>query len=113
MLCSDCHNAHPTKNDKLRQTATKDACVSCHSEFAGPFVHEHDPVAGFTGKGCAECHKPHGSHNPKMLNSFSRGLCAQCHTDKLSTHYPGRTCWTAGCHVASHGSNTDGRFLQP
>lgn len=113
VVCSDCHTPHPTKDSKVKHDAIKGKCVTCHTEKAGPFLFEHDPVAGFTGDGCQECHKPHGSNNPKMLNSATRGLCAQCHTEKLAQHYPGQTCWTAGCHVASHGSNSDPRFLKP
>ncbi len=112
VVCSDCHTPHPTKDAKLTHDSLKGKCVTCHTDKAGPFTFEHDPVAGFTGNGCQECHRPHGANNPKMLNSVTRGLCAQCHTDKLATHYPGRTCWNAGCHVASHGSNTDPRFLK-
>ena len=112
MVCSDCHSVHPSKSSIIKRDAMKDKCVTCHVEKAGPFVFEHDPVAGHTGDGCIECHRPHGSNNPKMLNSVTRGLCAQCHTDKLAQHHPGQTCWNAGCHVASHGSNTDPRFLQ-
>jgi predicted CXXCH cytochrome family protein len=113
MVCSDCHDLHPNNASAKKATAFKDKCVTCHAEKAGPFVYEHDPSAGWTGDGCVECHKPHGSQNPKLLKAFSRGLCVQCHTDKGSSHYPGRTCWSAGCHVASHGSNTDSRFLHP
>lgn len=113
MACSDCHTPHPTKDAKVKHDSIKGKCVTCHADKAGPFLHEHDPVAGFTGNGCGECHRPHGSNNPQMLNSVTRGLCAQCHTDKLAQHYPGQTCWNAGCHVASHGSNTDPRFLKP
>jgi predicted CXXCH cytochrome family protein len=76
-------------------------------------VYEHDPVAGWMGDGCNDCHRSHGSANPRLLKSFSRGLCAQCHTDKSAAHYPGRTCWRAGCHVSLHGSNTDRLFRQP
>lgn len=112
MQCSDCHSAHPTTLAKMQRPDDRDKCVQCHVEFAGPFVYEHDPVAGFTGDGCAECHKAHGSHNPDLLEASSRGLCAQCHTEKLSQHHPGRSCWSAGCHVAPHGSNTDPLFLQ-
>lgn len=113
LVCSDCHSPHATKSDVMARDPLKGKCVTCHTEKAGPFVFEHDPVAGHTGEGCMECHRPHGANNPKMLNSVTRGLCAQCHTDKLATHFPGQTCWAAGCHVASHGSNTDPRFLTP
>lgn len=111
--CSDCHATHPTNKARKTVDIVKEKCASCHAEHAGPFVFEHDPVAGLTGDGCAECHRSHGSHNPKLLKSFSRGLCASCHTEKTTTHYPGRTCWSAGCHVALHGSNNDSRFLRP
>lgn len=111
MVCTDCHEIHPTDSASKRINLVKDKCVRCHGDIAGPFVYEHDPVAGWSGEGCAECHKPHGSPNPRLLKGFSRGLCAQCHTDKLTNHYPGNTCWTANCHVAIHGSNSDPRFL--
>ena len=128
MVCSDCHDIHPAKalsqvkgsaqsvgsiTESMPKHAglVKDSCVTCHGEKAGPFAFEHDPVAGWTGRGCVDCHNPHGSANPKMLLSFSRGLCAQCHTDKGANHFPGRTCWQAGCHVGIHGSNSDPRFL--
>jgi len=112
LVCSDCHQVHPTTSAGPKNpSAIKAKCVSCHADKAGPFVYEHDPVAGWMGTGCMECHKPHGSHNPQLLNSFSRGLCAQCHTEKLANHFPGRSCWNAGCHVALHGSNSDSHFL--
>ena len=113
LTCSDCHDLHPTRAAAKKVTAFKDKCVACHASMAGPFVYEHDPVAGLTGDGCTECHKPHGSHNPRLLKSFSRGLCAQCHTDKAATHNPGQTCWAAGCHASLHGSNTSQQFLSP
>jgi len=111
MLCTDCHAPHPTKDSKVRRDPIKDKCVTCHQEMAGPFVYEHDPMTGGTGNGCIECHRPHGSANPKLLVGTTRGVCAQCHSDKLATHYPGQTCWTTGCHVAPHGSNTDPHLL--
>lgn len=113
LLCSDCHDVHPTKQSTGRRETVKDKCVTCHQEFKGPFAYEHDPVAGHTGDGCVECHRPHGSHNPRLLKGFSRGLCAQCHTDKATQHYPGRTCWTSGCHTAVHGSNSSPLLFNP
>lgn len=110
IVCSDCHSVHPTKAGQSKQTPFKSKCVTCHQDKAGPFVYEHDPVAGFGGSGCNECHTPHGSQNPYMLLSRGRGLCAQCHSDKLANHHPGETCWSAGCHVAPHGSNSDPTF---
>ncbi len=111
MLCSDCHNPHPTRDSKVRHDPVKDKCVTCHVEMAGPFVFEHDPQTGGTGSGCVECHRPHGSSNAKLLIGTTRGVCAQCHSDKLAGHFPGQTCWTSGCHVAPHGSNSDPHLL--
>lgn len=111
LACSDCHSVHPSKASQIRSTPFKDNCVVCHQEKAGPFIFEHDPVAGFGNGGCLECHAPHGSNNPDMLIGVTRGLCAQCHSDKLATHHPGQTCWSAGCHVAPHGSNSSSLFL--
>lgn len=110
MVCSDCHSVHPTAGAKHAQSDIKQACVTCHAEKAGPFVFEHDPVAGWTGGGCTECHDSHGSHNPDLLKGFSRGLCIQCHNDKGAGHHGGKSCWNAGCHVAIHGSNSDRNF---
>lgn len=111
LVCSDCHSAHPESSSDKKIKVYKQDCVTCHADKAGPFVYEHDPVAGWMGSGCTECHAPHGSHNPTLLKAFSRGLCAQCHTDKLANHFPGYSCWNAGCHVALHGSNSDPHFL--
>lgn len=111
MLCSDCHTIHPTRGDGLKVVNVKQQCASCHAQVAGPFVYEHDPVAGWMGGGCIDCHKPHGSNNPTLLNPFSRSLCNQCHTDKAASHHPGQSCWSSGCHVAIHGSNTSPQLL--
>jgi len=113
MICSDCHEVHPDQASGKRSHPQKGSCATCHADAAGPFTFAHDPVVGGTGEECGECHRPHGSNNPRLLKTFSRGLCAQCHTDKASTHNPGQTCWTAGCHVAVHGSNTDPLLRTP
>lgn len=113
LVCSDCHDIHPSKAAHKKVRGIKEMCITCHAEKAGPFAFEHDPVAGWTGEGCTECHRPHGSQNPRLLKAFSRGLCNQCHTDKGNNHYPGQSCWNAGCHTAVHGSNTDVWLRQP
>ncbi len=111
MVCSDCHEPHPNKDAPKHVRPGKQMCVSCHAETAGPFVFEHDFQTGGEDGGCTECHRPHGSPNPKLLRLFSRGLCNQCHSDKSVNHFPGRTCWQSGCHVAIHGSNSSARFF--
>lgn len=113
MVCSDCHSLHPSKASKKQVSFNRERCIACHGEIAGPFAYEHDPVSGLSGDACSECHKPHGSQNPRLLTGFSRGLCLKCHTDKSRNHHLGRTCWSAGCHVAMHGSNTSPDLLTP
>lgn len=112
MVCSDCHDLHPMKTASRRVKSGRDYCITCHPSTAGPFVFEHDPVAGFTGDGCTECHKPHGAHNPKLLTLYSRGLCNSCHSEQANNHYPGRNCWETLCHGSIHGSNHDRLFLR-
>ncbi len=34
MVCSDCHSAHPSKNEKTGKSFEKSACVKCHAEVA-------------------------------------------------------------------------------
>jgi predicted CXXCH cytochrome family protein len=113
MVCSDCHDIHTNRDGRKRFQTAKQSCITCHPQVAGPFVYEHDPTSFLSGDGCMECHRPHGSPNPQLLNAFSRGLCLQCHSDKVVDHFPGRTCWQSGCHVAPHGSNHSELFFQP
>jgi predicted CXXCH cytochrome family protein len=113
LVCSDCHDAHPNRDERKRFRTNKQNCITCHPQVAGPFAFEHDPVSDLSGNGCLECHKPHGSPNASLLNATSRGLCLQCHSDKAVNHFPGRTCWQAGCHASPHGSNHSQFFFQP
>lgn len=113
MVCSDCHDTHPNRDNRKRFQTGKQNCITCHGKTAGPFVFEHDPVNNLSSEGCVQCHRPHGSHNPKMLVTFSRGLCNQCHSDKANNHYPGGSCWQAGCHSSVHGSNHEQFFFTP
>lgn len=113
MACSDCHDVHPSSTSRKRGSPIKQDCVRCHTEYAGPFVFEHDPVTGGTGEGCMECHRPHGSPHPSLLKGFSRGLCGQCHTSRMASHFPGTSCWASNCHKGLHGSNTSARLIRP
>ncbi len=121
--CVDCHDVH---GDDLGHGAAKlaninETCASCHTAQKGPFVYEH----GGTKEGCVSCHNPHGSINQKMLVARDSNLCLQCHLETPITHgninanaigsqsnaHTNRTrqgtCWSAGCHEAVHGSNTN------
>ncbi len=132
--CTDCHNPHgaPAATWATAQSprmvshafGNDIACVKCHTDKRGPFVHEHPPVRV---EGCATCHNPHGSTNPRLLNRpavFT--LCLECHNDVMGfgptqdgIPNPNRTlhnlaeprfqnCVT--CHTRIHGSNNDSLF---
>ena len=139
-MCSDCHEIHPRRRAEMlagggerltgshgRLRPAREMCVACHAETAGPFVFEHDPVAGLTGEGCVECHRPHGSINRQFLVERDNNLCLKCHLQiqgpdvlpgdfmigKVShANFIKRgSCWSAGCHEAVHGSNVNPHLL--
>lgn len=122
ILCSDCHNEHGGyQRHQLRSTAFQDAvCVKCHTEKAGPFAFEHQPVKT---EGCTTCHTPHGSSNPRLLTRATVTLlCLQCHTPTTGMAVPGTPTFhnlaqpryqsCTMCHTQIHGSNFDEFFFR-
>lgn len=120
MSCSDCHDPHKgnaIKGGGTQLNGKNETCFECHKAQAGPFVFSHDAVR----EGCTTCHNPHGSVNQKMLTERNQTLCVKCHTDTgsrganptmgpsggHSSNVRRGTCWSAGCHEAVHGSNTN------
>jgi len=122
MNCVQCHDPHGLDIMKpaggLAMGRLNESCAQCHQEQTRPFVYEHPALR----EGCTSCHNPHGSINAKMLTVRDSNLCLRCHaqvesvTSRGLALYIGNvnhepflkfgTCWTAGCHVAVHGSNT-------
>jgi DmsE family decaheme c-type cytochrome len=122
--CSDCHNQHGGFLTKqLRATAAQDqVCFKCHTDKAGPFVFEHQPVKT---EGCVSCHTPHGSTNPRLLKRAQVNLlCLECHTltqGQGDTGAPGLPSFhnqtqkyqaCTMCHTAIHGSNFDATLFK-
>jgi len=132
--CSDCHNPHgaPTATwgaahspRMVSQALGNDiACVKCHSDKRGPFVHEHPPVRV---EGCTACHNPHGSTNARLLaRPAVFTMCLECHNDVAGFGLAGggipapnsgfhnlaeprfQNCVV--CHSRIHGSNADRLF---
>jgi predicted CXXCH cytochrome family protein len=122
MNCVQCHDPHGMDIMKpkggLAMARANENCAQCHREQTRPFIFEHAALR----EGCTVCHNPHGSINSKMLVQRDSNLCLKCHAQRQiplggvtglffgnvdhSTFLRYGTCWTAGCHTAVHGSNT-------
>jgi len=127
MNCVDCHDPHGQDimkpSDGLAMARLNESCAQCHREQTRPVIFEHPALR----EGCTTCHNPHGSINAKMLTVRDYNLCLRCHAQTpgpgagAGNLYIGNvnhagflrfgTCWTAGCHVAVHGSNVQPYFL--
>ena len=119
--CTDCHNPHGGfLTRQLRATAAQDVvCFKCHTDKAGPFVHEHAPMKT---EGCVACHVPHGSSNARLLKrSQVNLLCLECHAFTVDPGAPAtptfhnqaikyQSCTL--CHASIHGSNFDRVFFK-
>lgn len=122
MNCVQCHDPHGQDIMKpaggLAMARLNQNCAQCHREQTKPVIFEHAALR----EGCVVCHSPHGSVNAKMLTVRDGNLCLRCHAQKLAGGVtPGSifignidhtgfvrfgACWSAGCHTAIHGSNT-------
>lgn len=115
MSCTDCHSPHGSNVRPWSATTlagVNETCFKCHKEQQGPFVFEHEALR----EGCVTCHQVHGSIHPKMLVARDNNLCLRCHTQmdfpnigkqNHVTRLAQGTCFSAGCHTATHGSNFD------
>ena len=126
MNCVQCHDPHGPDIMKpaggLAMARLNAACAQCHRAQTKPVVFEHPALR----EGCASCHNPHGSINAKLLTVRDSNLCLRCHAQTPGPAASGGlfignvnhttflrfgSCWTAGCHTAVHGSNTQPFFL--
>jgi predicted CXXCH cytochrome family protein len=103
MSCADCHDPHGGPSGKnLRTANTNQLCLSCHSQYRGPFAYQHPPVT----ENCMLCHSPHGSANTNLLSVSEPALCLQCHAghhNGAGTPLPDRC---TNCHGSIHGTDT-------
>ena len=117
MACTSCHAAHGSSGPSslIRESVTE-TCTTCHTEYRGPFLWEHQPV----GEDCDNCHQPHGTVQPALLKVRPPFLCQQCHEGQGHPSAPmtpqglasggmpsqflvGSAC--LNCHSQVHGSN--------
>src|SRR6202158_6071395 len=103
MSCADCHDPHGgATGNNLRMANTNQLCLSCHSQYRGPFAYQHPPVT----ENCMTCHKAHGSPNTNLLSVSEPALCLQCHAghhNGAGTPLPDRC---TNCHGSIHGTDT-------
>jgi DmsE family decaheme c-type cytochrome len=76
MTCTSCHSPHgSTAPASLIANTVNETCTTCHAQYRGPFLWEHQPVT----ENCDNCHEPHGSVQPTLLKARAPFLCQQCH----------------------------------
>lgn len=122
--CSECHMTLDLTSRRGSFQGTSDPCLICHSQFQGPFPHEHQATVDYSTEegACLNCHEPHGSHLPRMLKqpfeSPNFELCTGCHmvpghnfNTNHGTQWAGVPC--NDCHVDIHGSYVSTRFFDP
>jgi len=117
MACTDCHSPHgSTAPAQLVKNTVNETCTSCHAEYRGPFLWEHQPVT----EDCTNCHEPHGSVQSSLLKMRTPFLCQSCHEGaghpsiaNTPQGLPGGGMPSAyllvggciNCHAQVHGSN--------
>jgi len=126
MNCVQCHDPHGMDIMKpaggLAMARVNENCAECHRQQTKPVIFEHAAMR----EGCTTCHNPHGSINPKLLTIRDSNLCLRCHAQVQTPGSGGSltignvphgtfvtlgACWTACCHSAVHGSNTQPYFF--
>lgn len=108
VACTDCHEAHSTKQAVLNPLTQPAVCAKCHKAEQAQ-IHRFSRHPILEGKvTCSNCHNPHGSDGPKMLiKETVNQTCTTCHAEKrgpfLWEHQPVTESCT-NCHTP-HGSN--------
>lgn len=117
MACTSCHSPHgSTATAQLVRNTVNETCTSCHAQYRGPFLWEHQPVT----ENCSNCHDAHGSAQPALLKLRPPFLCQTCHEGaghpsiaNTPQGLPGGASPSAfllaggciNCHSQIHGSN--------
>ncbi len=118
MACTACHSPHgSTAPAQLVKNTVNETCTTCHAEYRGPFLWEHQPVT----EDCTNCHNPHGSAQPALLKLRPPFLCQTCHEGAGHPSIVNTPKGLAGgaspsayllaggcvnCHSQVHGSNS-------
>jgi DmsE family decaheme c-type cytochrome len=94
--CSTCHNPHGSVNQKMLTERNATLCLKCHFDSHTGFRPGSPASSGQMG--------PSGNHGPTGPTVITTpSSSATVPTNRFNQG----TCWSAGCHEAVHGSNTN------
>jgi DmsE family decaheme c-type cytochrome len=97
--CSSCHNPHGSVNQKMLTERNATLCLKCHFDGHTGYKPGSAGIAATSGQmGPSGNHGPTG---PTVITSPSSAATVP------TNRYNQGTCWSAGCHEAVHGSNTN------
>lgn len=88
-MCSNCHNPHTVRSNKILTPITDTPCAQCHVEIFKAYsndVHGQERIAkGIGAPLCAGCHQ---AHNVKAasLGDGVKDACLSCHKDAVKQH---------------------------
>jgi len=101
--CTQCHEPHRSKNEKLLKKTGSALCFGCHDSrmLEGGGFHD-DPE----NSSCTGCHNPHGSENHSLLRT---DVCYQCHENYAGKykvlHGPVAAGYCSRCHAPHRNEN--------
>ena len=91
-LCSDCHNPHTVKSQKIVRPMAETPCAKCHDDIYKAYstdVHgQLRSTNGKEGKGapiCADCHRAHDV-KAASLGENMKDTCLTCHKEAVAQH---------------------------
>ncbi|PLX18531.1 MAG: hypothetical protein C0599_12170 [Salinivirgaceae bacterium] len=99
--CSNCHQPHKSKHEKLLVMESDALCLECHEQSNIESVDFHADLESF---GCTDCHDPHGGSSRKFM---AIGSCVNCHgsfADEYKfVHGPVAAGYCNTCHSVHSG----------
>lgn len=108
LACTDCHQVHNNKNEKLLIANEASTCGNCHKRVRSELLRQsHHPIRE-EKMTCTDCHNAHGAIADKLVDAQTVNMkCYECHAEKrgpfLWEHMPvTEDCMT--CHFP-HGAS--------
>lgn len=133
--CHDPHKGDAIKGGGTQLHGKNESCAECHKAQMGPFVFAHDAVKEgcsschnphgsvhqkmLTERNATLCLKCHFDSHTGVVKNAAGAVLSSGQMGPSNNHGPTNaaggaasrfqqgTCWSAGCHEAVHGSNTN------